>query len=468
MKRRVPSHRVWVLAAIFVCVSACDACNEEDAPSATLVDAGGRAGFDGSVAGSGGRAGVSGGGSGGTSGSGTGGFSGFAGFAGGFTVPPGASGSGACFDCGNGCFDCGMGCQCAFDPTKIPSWMPPFSSIGTQGWKDSTMPFCGGVMETFAMDVWADSTGVYAGVMDADAGVATTSVATPSGGPFGPMGFPGMGEPNLRTVVWHNDGSGWGLRLEGVGGAFNFGITGVDRGPLILHSNPQSIEEFACRLGMTTRGGFKCLDVDAIQDVVVVNDSLAYALMGGTRVLVYDGQDWHSHATPLPYPAQRLWADESNLIAVGSAGTLLRFQNDRWTLEDVGVLEKLTAIWGFAPNDLWIGTGTGKLLHFDGTTWTQRAEVRGQTCDTRQPVTGLWGANGVLFAHTPTALVRWKADELTTLGNWTCGFGTTQQVRALWGRHENEVFIGLVDQSFGSPCGTAFVAYYDGAEFHRM
>jgi hypothetical protein len=220
---------------------------------------------------------------------------------------------------------------------------------------------------------------------------------------------------------------------------------------------------------MTTRGGFNCLDVDPVQDVVVVNDSLAYALMGGTRVLVYDGKEWRNHPVPLPYPAQRLWADASNLVAVGSAGTMLRFKDDdHWELEDIGVLEKLTAIWGPAPNDLWIGTGTGRLLHHDGTSWTQRGEIRGQTCDTRQPVIGIWGADGVVYAHTPTAVVRWKNGELGTLGNWTCGLGTTQQVRSLWGRGANEVFIGLTDQSFGSACGTAYVAYFDGTQFHRM
>jgi hypothetical protein len=65
-------------------------------------------------------------------------------------------------------------------------------------------------------------------------------------------------------------------------------------------------------------------------------------------------------------------------------------------------------------------------------------------------------------------VVRWKGGELTTLGNWTCGLGTSQQVRAIAGRGENELFVGLVDQSFGSPCGTAYVAYFDGTEFHRM
>jgi hypothetical protein len=470
---------------MFVCVAACDACNEDDdKPTSSNAGAGSVARFDSGVGGSGGRGGASGSGFGATGGAGVGGFSGFAGIGGSFTMPP-QGGSKSCLDCGNGCFDCGMGCRCGFDPTKTPPWNPPFSSIGEPGWKDSSMPFCAGVVETLGMDIWADSTGVYAAVVglgqplgpevtDADAGVASADVPFVSSGPFfqpGPMGFPGMGpmgDATLRTHVWQNEGAGWGLRLEGVGGAFSFGITGIDRGPLMFFSSPQSQEEFSCRLGHTTRGGFKCLDVDPVQDVIVVNDSLAYALMGGTRVLMFDGKDWRSHAVPLPYPAQRLWADETNLVAVGTAGTLLRFENDRWELEDVGVLEKLTAIWGSAADDLWVGTGAGKLLHFDGASWSQRAEIRGQTCDTRQAVRGIWGAGGVVYAHTPTALVRLQAGEVSTLGNWTCGFATTQQVSALWGRGENEIFVGLIDQSFGSACGTAYVAHFDGTQFHRM
>jgi hypothetical protein len=471
------------LAVLFVCASACDACNEEEGRGASNLRDAGAPDAARPIGGSAARGGVGGGGFGASGVAGSGGNSGFAGFAGGFMVPPSFD-SGVCFDCGNGCFDCGMGCQCGFDPTKIPTWQPPFTSIGAAGWEDSTMAFCGGTGDTFAMDVWADSTGVYAGVIgfgtqlgpdvtDADAGVASTSVDFPS--QFGPegRGFPGGmvpgGEPTLRTIVWHNQGRGWGLRLEGIGGAFQFGITGVDRGPLMLFSSPQSVEEFSCHLGMTTRGGFNCLDVDPVQDVVVVNDSLAFALMGESRVLVYDGDQWRNHpASLLPYPAQRLWADQDNVIAIGSAGTLLRLKDGKWELEDTGVLEKLTAIWGAAADDLWVGTGTGRLLHYDGASWSERAQIRGQTCDARQPVIGIWGAGGVVYAHTTTAVVRWKDGALTTLGNWTCGLGTTQQVRALWGRSENEVFFGLLDQSAGSSCGSSFVAYFDGTQFHRM
>ena len=487
----VPASRMWALCCLFVCSSACDSCNDDQGPSGTPAptDAGpqaGSAGGSGRTDG-GGMSGNTGGVSGGVSGAGMGGVSGFSGIGGdpGFMMP-------TCFDCGNGCFDCGNGAGCACMGEFVPApWQPPFTAIGSTGWKDSTKPFCGGIQQSGALDLWADSTGVYAlvvgqgqplneDVMDDDAGVASTTVNGQPSNMFGPVGgfrdgqgFPGMkpDEGGPLTRIWHNDGRGWALRAEGVGGSALSGLTGIERGPLIMFSNSLP-EEFACRLGMTTRGGFNCYDVDPVQDVVVVNSSLAYALMGsflgGTRLLVFDGTTWRNHPTLIPYPVLRLWADGTHVIAIGTAGTLLRLQGDKWELEDVGVLEGLTSIWGPSIDDLWLGTNSGKVLHHDGNGWKLAFQIAGKTCDARQPVIGLWGAGGTMYAHSPTALVRWKDGVLTTLGNWTCGLGTSQQVRSIWGRSENELFVGLMDATSEIQCGASYVAYFDGTEFHRM
>ena len=262
--------RVWALCCLFVCLSACDSCNDEEMPAGSTPiqpDGGVKAGTGGSAGDAGGGIG----GIGGTLQAGTGGFSDIAGIGGGFSDGP----SGMCFDCGNGCFDCGMGagCMCSspgmFTPTP---WQPPFTAIGAAGWKDSTVPLCGGIQQINGFDVWADATGVYAlvvgmgpnlneQVVDDDAGVASTTVNGTISTSFGPVGgfqggpgFEGMFPTDQapRTRIWHNDGKGWALRAEGLGGSTLAGLTGVNRGPLILYSNSFP-EEFACRLGMTTR-----------------------------------------------------------------------------------------------------------------------------------------------------------------------------------------------------------------------
>jgi hypothetical protein len=366
---------------------------------------------------------------------------------------------------------------------NAPPWQPPFGNVGEPGWLDSKGPFCGGLQDTVSLDVWSDATGVYVGltgngfgapdgVPDDDAGVAIPSVSssTPSlpgfAGSFGEPVMGGMGDFVSRTRVWHNDGTGWALRVDGQGASLFFGMTGVGQ-HIVLYTNPLP-EELSCRLGMTMRDGFLCLDVDPVQDVIAVNRSLAYALMGGTRLLQFDGTAWHSHPSLLPYPATRLWADDQQIVAAGNAGAILRFKDGAWQLEDPGVLETLTAIWGASGDDLWVGTSTGKLLHYDGAAWSKIAELGGKTCGTRPAITGIWGSGGVVYVHTPTELDRWQDGKLVSLGNWTCGLGNTQQVRGMWGQNENDLFFVLLDQSVGSPCGSAFVAHYDGKQFHRM
>jgi hypothetical protein len=489
---------VWALGLSFVFCFACDAFHDDHpaSPTVTAPDGGvkrpGGGGFDGG-AGFGGFGGITVAGAGGGP-AGFGGFAGFAGFGGfgggvgGFSPVDG----GMCFDCGGGCFNCGAGCDCNVVGTP-PPWTPPFSDVGDPGWLDSTKALCGGIQDTWSADVWTDASGVYLAVTgqgvaapdavpDDDAGVATGTVPGASSPQFMMPGFagmsgfagigatPGPGEFTLRTRVWHNDGSGWALRFDGFGGSRTFGLTGAGS-HLVLYSAPAP-DEIACRLGMTTHSGFTCLDVDPVQDAIGVNKSLAYALMGGTRLLQFDGTAWHSNPALLPYPATRVWANEQDMVAVGTAGTVLRLKNGAWQLEDPGVLETLTAVWGESGDDLWVGTATGKLLHYDGSEWTKIGELGGKTCATRPPITGIWGSEGVVYVHTPTELDRYSDGTLQSLGNWTCGFATSQQVLGMWGQSADDLFVAVIDQEVaantGSPCGGAFLVHYDGKEFHRM
>jgi hypothetical protein len=471
------------LVGLCLAAFACDGDDDSDGgrPDATVVvpglDGGGQ--FTGT--------GTGGTGSGGT---GTGGWPGFGGTGG----TPGFGGSSGfmgtplctacmCANCSN-CINCGTGCFCQDtqmgDPPAPLPWDPPFSSLGDVGYMDSTTPLCSGINTVAGFGVWSDSRGVYALI----SGSGTSQVAVmpegDGGVDIGDMG-PQAGQNLTRTQLWQNDGSSWALRMDEVDLASTLELSGIPGGPLIVN-DPSNFEILSmkgiapsirkCALGTFASGELACQDVDPVQDVVVVDDQLAYAVMGGTRLLSFDGKTWHGNTNLLPYPATALWADHDDLIAVGRAGTVLWYAQGMWTLEDPGTLESFTSVWGTSRSDVYAGTSSGAVLHYDGSKWKQIAKLGGTSCKTQLPVTGIWGVGSTVFFHSDAQFARWNGTKLESLGNWTCSPSVNGliSITNMWGNSATEVFLSIIDpsRSFSDLCGGEFVVRFDGKKFHRM
>jgi hypothetical protein len=425
----------------------------------------------------------------GTAGAGAAGFPGFAGtgpgicgidimcpVGGGFPVPPGM-----CFECSAGCFDCGMGCFCDNPPEPTaPFWTPPFEDVGDTGWRESEDPVCVGMPDVGAIDMTADESGVHLVVSgygpesfaldDSDGGVAL--------GDFESLGFPGAGKRDggvnpfeflPRTRVLRNRGDGWVRRAEMPGSSFDVLLRSLGRGTLALAIMPGG-DSVTCPLGVIREDELECLAVDPLTDIVRVSDTLGYALMLGTRLIRWDGDQWRGDGDLLPYPARVLWADGDDVLAFGTAGTVLRKASVGWELVNVDSFESFTAVWGESADDLWLGTSNGKVLHFDGESVDERYELGGTTCDSMHPIVGLYGSGDVLYMHSVSQLQRVEiGDDPEVLGDWSCQFGgPSQEIVALAGTGPDDVFVAMRDLSVGSDCGSVFVAYFDGDEFHRM
>ncbi len=394
------------------------------------------------------------------------------------TMPPPG---GMCFECQPGCFDCGMGCFCDNPPAPTPvAWTPPFKEVGDEGWLDSEEPLCIGLPEISAADLLAGDDGLHLVVSgygpeglaldDADGGVAL--------GDFEAVGFPkaGMRDAGVnqfeflpRTRLLRNRGQGWVRRAELPGSAFDVMIEDLGKGAIAIASMPGG-DSVTCALGVVREDSLECLAVDPITDMFYVSDTRTYGLMLGTRLLTWDGDKWRGTSDLLPYPARVLWADDDTVLAFGTAGTILRSSGSGWELVNVDSFESFTAVWGTAPDDLWLGTATGKVLHFDGSSVEEKYELTGTTCDPQRPVIGLYGAGDTLYMQTGSQLARAEdGDDLEVLGDWSCQFnGNSQEMLALTGTGPDDVFVLVRDLSIGSDCGAIFVAYFDGDEFHRM
>lgn len=393
-----------------------------------------------------------------------------------------------CFECVSGCMDCndGRGCVCDGAPEADP-WDPPFAEVGAPGFGNSTEPLCATAMQPFGFDLWSDERGVFALVsgevsfssfdpvleVDEDAGVTAHPSATVAGVT--------TVSTSALTQLWSNDGNGWRVLLNAYNAQSNFGLRGAPGGWLAMFD--RGLPEAAtmnsttpglmtsCTVGLLQHRDLNCFDFTKVPDLTVVAGNLAHVISGDSRLVTYDGERWHATTPLLPFPASRLWADASNVLALGPLGTAMWLQQDSWMTQDTGTVEHFTAVWGAARNDVWAGTAQGSIYHYDGTAWTKRGALGGESCDAKPAINGIWGSGDQVYFTSSAQFARWTGSKIESLGNWACNLaGATQLITGMWGRAPDEVFLALVDSfNFGnSRCAPAFVVRYDGKEFHRM
>lgn len=77
--------------------------------------------------------------------------------------------------------------------------------------------------------------------------------------------------------------------------------------------------------------------------------------------------------------------------AVGSGGTILHFDGERWAPSPSGTQRPLYAVWGSASDNVWAVGEYGTILHFDGSAW--------KVTDPGAPwfanaLHGVWGGSG--------------------------------------------------------------------------
>jgi len=85
---------------------------------------------------------------------------------------------------------------------------------------------------------------------------------------------------------------------------------------------------------------------------------------------------WCIEAPPAGVANTRLkavWAgDENDVFAVGDEGAILRRANGKdWSTMPSGTGLNLTCVWGSSSSDVWVGTTSSTVLHYDGTSWAQ-------------------------------------------------------------------------------------------------
>jgi hypothetical protein len=118
-------------------------------------------------------------------------------------------------------------------------------------------------------------------------------------------------------------------------------------------------------------------------------------------------------------------------ILTGVVGCSQGGSSDGWQQVAVPATMGVTAVWSFAPDDVWVGSQI--VLHFDGSTWTE----------TPTPSAGFvadfWGfAPNDLYAVSGVTLLHWDGTTWSTVGAEIA----PTDLQSVWGTSDADLWLG--------------------------
>jgi hypothetical protein len=104
-------------------------------------------------------------------------------------------------------------------------------------------------------------------------------------------------------------------------------------------------------------------------------------------ILHFDGSAWSETVdSESGVHLKAVWGTApDNVYMVGDPGAIVRWDGTRWAHGPQLVTTALHEVWGTSPDNVYAVAARGDILHFDGATWSQMASP------TKRDLFGLWG-----------------------------------------------------------------------------
>ena len=183
---------------------------------------------------------------------------------------------------------------------------------------------------------------------------------------------------------------------------------------------------------------------------------------------------WSKMSTPRSDTLWDVWGSAPNhVIAVGSNGTILRFNGVVWTTQSASIPSfnkfVLQSVWGSGPSDVYVAGyqpksdtttiyGPAKMLHYDGTGWSDMGISWGAV--SKMDVWG-FGSYSVLYTMLNANLPPYIS-HLTEYYNgysWTTIRDSLTPFAAIWGTSYNDVY---------GAGGSNSIEHFDGDSWTRV
>lgn len=176
-----------------------------------------------------------------------------------------------------------------------------------------------------------------------------------------------------------------------------------------------------------------------IWDVNAFNATNAWAVGNSGTVLQWNGTAWTANAIP-GVTSQRfaVWAIDVNNVYVGGVTTnsqLHRFNGTSWenllTPTNWFGSGSIRSIWGTAANNVWVAGSSGRIFHWNGSTWTARnAGINANFSPSR-----IWGTNaaniwavGATGGTNTGVIYKWNG-----VDTWVEQLSGVPTVKGIWG-----------------------------------
>ena len=197
--------------------------------------------------------------------------------------------------------------------------------------------------------------------------------------------------------------------------------------------------------------GYVTLEVESqrsLYDGFALNKDLAWAVGTEGTIVRWDGSRFGLLESGSDRWLRGVWAaSPSSVWAVGAAGTVLGlFNGTSWQAMPVPADKDLYDVWGSATDDVWAAGDAGSILHWDGTRWTV---VPANVADVG--LRGVWGSasDDVWAVGTLGTILHWSGSA------WTISQkGAGYSLHGVWGAAKGDLY------AVGS-AGT--ILHYDGS-----
>lgn len=166
-------------------------------------------------------------------------------------------------------------------------------------------------------------------------------------------------------------------------------------------------------------------------------------------VLTFDNNRWKRCEVPFANRLQAVWGtNRHNVYAVGEGGAILHFDGTTWSRSSTpGIAETLVAVTGFGVHDVFAVGDGGVILRFDGVDW------RRHSSGTNEALYDIWGVDGnhVIAVGDAGVVVRWNGTRWDSFQA-----GSDSALYGVWGTALDNIFLV-------GPSGT--VVRFDGARW---
>lgn len=105
---------------------------------------------------------------------------------------------------------------------------------------------------------------------------------------------------------------------------------------------------------------------------------------------LYHPWGWETQKLPIDSDLWDVWgASPQDIYAVGEYGKIMHYNGSTWSqLQGISNRQALNAIWGASAQDIFIVGDFGTILHYNGSGWVE------QNSGTQETLFGVWGMSG--------------------------------------------------------------------------